>query len=127
MQSTTPAYTIRRATMADHDAFLNIMTEAYTKSEPLARALNVSVEDAEAFCRSFLPHYLPQGYSLAMESEGQMIGAYLMQLTKSYLDIRSDHTFTKIFLIESIAHKLTENFWDLMPPTSQLLHLCIRW
>ncbi|KAK5975067.1 hypothetical protein GCK32_022457, partial [Trichostrongylus colubriformis] len=82
MQTVTPAYTIRRATMADHDAFLAIMVEAYTKSEPLARALNVSIEDAEEFCRSFLPHYLPQGYSLAMESGGQMIGAYLMQLVE---------------------------------------------
>ncbi|XGW29303.1 hypothetical protein V3C99_008821 [Haemonchus contortus] len=120
MQSVTPAYTIRRATLADHDAFLEIMVEAYTKSEPIARALNVSVDDAEEFCRSFLPHYLPQGYSLAMESGGQMVGAYLMQLVKRpnpiYESGPDPDLPPKIFLIESIAHKLTENFWDLMPP-----------
>lgn len=51
METVTPGHTIRRATMDDHDAFLNVMVDAYTNTEPIAKALNVSKEDAGEFVK----------------------------------------------------------------------------
>ncbi|EYC37959.1 hypothetical protein Y032_0754g2060 [Ancylostoma ceylanicum] len=119
MEVVTPTYTIRRATMDDYDAFFNIMVDAYTNTEPIAKALNISKEDAGEFVKGFLPHYLPQGYSLVMESDGEAVGIYLIQLIDRpnpiYPSGPDPDLPPKIFLIESIAHKLTENFWDMMP------------
>ncbi|VDO71284.1 unnamed protein product [Heligmosomoides polygyrus] len=105
--------------MDDLEPLVSIMVEAYTTSEPIARALNVSRDEAEEFCRGFLPHYLPQGYTLVMESEGQVVGAYLMQFIERpnpVYDSGPDPDLPpSIFLIETIAHKLTEKLWDVMP------------
>ncbi|CAJ0601963.1 unnamed protein product [Cylicocyclus nassatus] len=115
----TPSYTIRRATMDDYDSFLNIMVDAYTSTEPVARALGVTRDEAVEFVKSFLPHYLPQGYSLIMESDGEVVGGYLVQYVQRpnpiYPSGPDPDLPPKIFLIETIAHKLSENFWDIMP------------
>ncbi|VDM70052.1 unnamed protein product [Strongylus vulgaris] len=109
----------RRATMDDYDVFFNIMLDAYTNTEPIAKALKVTKDEASSFINSFLPHYLPQGYSLIMEYDGEVIGAALLQCVDRPNPIYSSGPDPdlppKTFLIETIAHKLTGNFWDMLP------------
>ncbi|WKY08758.1 hypothetical protein Q1695_007907 [Nippostrongylus brasiliensis] len=113
MENVVPSHTIRRATMADQEALISIMAEAYTVSEPMAQALNVSKDDAEEFCRGFLPHYLSQGHSIVMESEGQIVGGYLLQLIErpnsAYESGPDPDLPPSVYTIECIAHKLTDN------------------
>ncbi|VDL78853.1 unnamed protein product [Nippostrongylus brasiliensis] len=63
--------------------------------------------------RGFLPHYLSQGHSIVMESEGQIVGGYLLQLIErpnsAYESGPDPDLPPSVYTIECIAHKLTDN------------------
>lgn len=97
---------------SDADKIVHLIATAFSTSEPLARAMDLSVAEMEEFVRPLIPAAMAQGLTIVARQTGsdQLAGALLNDDLASPLPVDPSQLNPKYLPIVSLLGKLEEHY-----------------